>query len=50
MMYLPFPMETTSLRGLAFEPLLPRNGVGLTMVLELASDAIVLQIRSAVFS
>jgi hypothetical protein len=49
MMYLPFPMETTSLRGLAFEPFLPRNAVGLAMVLELARDAIVFQTILTVF-
>uniref|UniRef100_A0A2P2L084 Chlorophyll a-b binding proteinic n=1 Tax=Rhizophora mucronata TaxID=61149 RepID=A0A2P2L084_RHIMU len=32
MMYLLFPTETTSLRGLAVEPLWPRNGVGLRVL------------------
>lgn len=41
MVYFPAPIGTTSLRGLAFAPLLwPRNGVGLRTVLELAVAAI----------
>lgn len=41
MVNLPVPIETTSLRGLAFEALVcPKNGVALTTVLELAVAAI----------
>lgn len=41
-MYLPVPVETTSLRGLALEVLFwPRNGVGLRTVPELSMEAIV---------
>uniref|UniRef100_A0A2P2L099 Chlorophyll a-b binding proteinic n=1 Tax=Rhizophora mucronata TaxID=61149 RepID=A0A2P2L099_RHIMU len=40
MMYLLFPMETTSLIGLAFELLWPRNVVGLSTVPVLAVAAI----------
>lgn len=41
MVYLPVSIETTSLRGLAFEVLFwPRNGVGLRTVPELSIEAI----------
>ena len=42
MVYLALPIETTSLRGLAFL-VWPKNGVAFTRVVELAIDAISLR-------
>lgn len=39
MVYLALPMETTSLRGLAFL-VWPKNGVAFTTAVELANEAI----------
>lgn len=48
MVYLALPIETTSLRGLAFL-VWPKNGVAFTRVVELATDAISLRVLSWFF-